>query len=127
MVQVLRTDFSSVLDRLPCHLSKDPLKWYFLYINLTTYFGVRKFKYSLAVRVVFFLKIFKVECKFWKCKKKLANIFRLLDNCIWKCCKKFPLLRTGYLSLAVNGSTNSPKILHITQRDFINLNSLHRD
>ena len=44
-----------------------------------------------------------------------------------KCCNKLPLLRRESLSLAVNGLTNSPKTLHVTQRDFFNSNILHRD
>ena len=60
-------------------------------------------------------------------KKSSENIFRSLHNSIWKCCNKLPLLRREYLSSAVNGLTNSPKILHITQRDFFNLNYIQRD
>ena len=44
-----------------------------------------------------------------------------------KSLNKLPLLRTEYLWSAVNGSKNSPKILHITQRDFFNRNYLKRD
>ena len=44
-----------------------------------------------------------------------------------KSLNKLPLLRTEYLWSAVNGSKNSPKILHITQTDFFNRNYLKRD
>ena len=44
-----------------------------------------------------------------------------------KCCNKLPLLRREYLSLAVNGLTNSPNALHISQREFFNSNFLDKD
>ena len=78
-----------------------------------------------------FLKIFKFEYKFRKCKKEKKknseNIFRFLDNCLWKCCNKLPLLRREYLWSEVNGLKKSPKILHIIKRDFFNLNCLHSE
>ena len=37
------------------------------------------------------------------------------------------LLRKKYLLSDVSGLTKSPKILHITQRHFFNLNCIHRD
>ena len=66
---------------------------------------------------------------FWKCsklnlslengkKKDLENVFRFWDKLIWKCWYKLRLLRREYLSSALNELTKSPKILHITQRDF---------
>ena len=51
-------------------MSKGPLKQHFLDIYLTTFFGVLKFKHTSAMRVIFFLKMFKIESKFRKCKKK---------------------------------------------------------
>ena len=70
-------DFNSVSARLPCYLSKGPLKRDFLDIYLTTSFGIPNFKNTSAVRVIFFLENFKIESKFRKCKTKLENIFRL--------------------------------------------------
>ena len=58
------------MARLPCYFSKDPLKQDFLDIYLATLFGVRKFKNTSAIRVIFFLKMFKNESSFGKCKKK---------------------------------------------------------
>ena len=60
-------------------------------------------------------------------KKKLENIFGFWDNCLQKWVNKLHLLKREYLLSAVNGLTNSPEILHITQRDFFNLKFLHRD
>ena len=62
-----------------------------------------------------------------KKKKKAENLFCFWDNWIWKCCNKLPLLKREYLFSAVNGVTNNPKILHITEEDFFNSNYLHRD
>ena len=113
---------------LPCYFWRSPLKRDFLGIYLTTFFVVCKFKNTSAIRLISFLKMFKIECQFrnWK-KKNWEKIFRSWVNCIWKCCYKLSLLRREYLPSAVNGLTNSPKILHITKRDFFNLNCLHRD
>ena len=103
--------------RLPCYLSKGALKGDFLDIYLSMFFGVRKFKNTSSMRVILFLEMFKIESKFTKWKKKLENIFRFWDNCIWICCYKLSLLRREYLLSAVNKVTNS-QIFHITQRDF---------
>ena len=73
------------------------------------------------------LKMFTIEYKFRQCKKNWEKLFRFCDNCIWTCCNELPLLRRDYLSSAVNGLNNSPKILHITKTDVFQLNCLHRD
>ena len=61
---------NSVSARLPRHLSKGALKEDFLDISLTRYFGVPKFKNTSARRVIFFLKMLKIQSKLRKCKKK---------------------------------------------------------
>ena len=104
-----------------------PLKQDFLDIYPTTFFRVRKFKNSSALRVIFLLRIFKIESEFKKDKKNSENRFRFWDKCFWKCSNKSPLLRKEYSSSAVNRLTNSPQILPIIQRDFLNLSFLHRD
>ena len=71
----------------------------------------------------FFWKYSEMNLTLENVKKKSGNILGCWDNCIRKCCDKLSLLRTEYLLSAVNGLTNSPKILYITQRDFINPNS----
>ena len=60
-------------------------------------------------------------------QKQIRKSFSFLKNCIWKFCNKLPLLRREYLSLAFNGLTNSPKISHITKREFFQRKSLHSD
>ena len=66
----------------------------------------------------FFLKVFKIESKFRKRKKKFRIYFWFWDNFIWKCCYKFSLIRSEYLLSALNASRNSPMILDISQRNF---------
>ena len=63
--------------------------------------------------------MFKIKIKFRKCKKKWRKYFWFL--------RELPLLRKEYLSSAVKGLRNSPKILHITQGDFFDRNCLQRD
>ena len=65
-----RSDFNTVSARLSIHLSKDPLKLEFLDILLTTYFGVRKFKNTSAMNVMFFWK-------YWKFQLNLVNVKKI--------------------------------------------------
>ena len=116
-----------VSARVRCYLSKGPLKRDFLDIYLTTIFGVRKFKNTSAMSIILFLEMLKIESIFRKCEKKWDIIFCFWDICLWKFCKKLPLLRREYLSSAVNGLRKCPKISHITQRDSFDLDYLHRD
>ena len=51
-------DHNSVLNSLPCCLSKGPLKHDFLDIYLTTFSGVRNFGKKSAMSVIVFLKMF---------------------------------------------------------------------
>ena len=114
---------NSVLVRLQCYLSKGLWNATFLETYLTWFFEVCKFK-----------NLFKLwgSSFFWKCSKLSVNSENTKRNVeknfrFWKCCYKLSLLRRKYLLLAVNGSTNFPNILRITQRDFFNLNFLHMD
>ena len=75
---------------LPSCFSKGPLKPEFLDSYLTTFFGVRNFVNTSAMRVIFFLKMFKIESSFQKLRKKFRK------------CLKLSLLTREYLSLAVN-------------------------
>ena len=70
-----RSDFTSVSDRLPCYLSKGPLKRDFLDLYLTTFSEVRKFVNTQAMTVIFVFQMFKIESTFRKSKKKLRNPF----------------------------------------------------
>ena len=75
MVKCCRSDFNSVSARLPCYLSKGPLKRDILDIYVTMSFGVRKLKNTSAMRVIFFLKMLKTESESRKCKKKFRKSF----------------------------------------------------
>ena len=102
---------NSVWTRLPCWMSKGPLKRDFLDIYRTTFFGVRNFENTSAMRVnVFFWKCSKhnLDCK--NAEKYLESIFRFWDNCIWVGFVKLSLLRSECLQQAVNVLTNSPEI-----------------
>ena len=121
---MLSFSFEMCFSQLWWNFSKCSLKRIFLDIYLTTSLVVRKFKNTSAMRVILFLKMYKIESKFRKWKKNWDNIFRFWDNCVWKCCYKLSLLRTEYLLSGVNRLTNSPMILHITKRDFFNLSCL---
>ena len=127
-----RPDWNSVLAHLPCSFWQGPLKRHFLDIYLTTLFGVPKLKITSAMTGILSLKMFKIEFILPKCKKKkkknnTEKVFSFWDNCIWRCCDKLCLIRTEYLSSAVNMLTNSPKTFHITKRDFFQMNCLHND
>ena len=75
MVKVLSLWFQHCFIPLPCSLSKRLLEGDFIDIYLTTFFGVRKFKNTWAIRVIFFLKLVKIEYKFIKCQKKIEKIY----------------------------------------------------
>ena len=45
---------------LACCLAMGPLKWELLDIYFFTYIGVRNFRNTSAMRVIFFLKMFKM-------------------------------------------------------------------
>ena len=99
-----------------------PLKQGFLGIYLTTFFRVRNFGNTSAMRV-FFWKCSKFDLNFKSGEKNPKNLFCFLDNCIWIGCFKLSLLRREYLLSTVNVLTKSPKILQITKRDFLQLNA----
>ena len=119
------SDFNSVWSHLPCCFWKGPLKLYFLDTYLTTIFGFRSFTNTWAMRVVFFLKMFKILSRFWKWKKKLRKSFFVRDNCIWIVTVKLSLLRREYLWPTFNVLAKCPKVSDITIRAFFQLTFLH--
>ena len=76
MVKVLSFRFQECLGLLT--MSNGPVKRDFLDIYLTTSSGVRKFKYTSTMMVIFFLKMFKSESKLTKCKKIFRKYFSFL-------------------------------------------------
>ena len=53
-------DFNSLFALLQCFLFKTPLKWDFKRIYLITFFGDGSLGTTSAMRVIFFLKMFKI-------------------------------------------------------------------
>ena len=125
-VKVVSFRFQHYLIPFPICLSKGLLKCNFLDIYLTTFFGIRNLRNTSVMRVILFFKVFKILSTFQNCKKRLRKrFFFFLDNCIWIGCLTLSLLRRENLPPTVNMFTNSPKILYIPKRDFLQLNCLH--
>ena len=82
MVRVVRYRFQQCFGPFPMLLVEGSSETGFLDIYLTTFFIVRKFKNTSAMRVIFFLKKFKIESSLGNAKENRDNIFRFLDNCI---------------------------------------------
>ena len=54
----------------------------------------------------------------------MRKFFCFWDNCSWIVIFKLSLLKSGYLDLAANTLTSSPKTWHVNKRDFLELNCL---
>ena len=115
-----RSDFNSVCVQLPRCFSKGALKKDFLNIYLITFFRVRNFRNTSAIRVIFFLRIFKIWAKFQNWKKNLEVFFCLRNNCVWIASIKLSLLRGEYLSLAVNALTRVLRLCISLRENFSN-------
>ena len=70
MVKVLSFSFEQCFGQFTILLIEGLPKRDTCDIYLTTCFGVRKFKNTAAMGDIVFLKMFKIESKFTKCKKK---------------------------------------------------------
>ena len=90
-------------------------------------FGVRKFRNTKAMRVIYFAKTFKVSGRLQKSSRKLRKTFCFWDNCISIGIVKLSLLRTGYFSSVANVLASSPKIWHVNKKNFFQLNFLGSD
>ena len=60
-------------------------------------------------------------------EKKQEKVFCFGDTCIWIGCVKLSLLRREYLPLALSVLGNNFEILHVTNRDFLQVNCIHSD
>ena len=121
------SDLNSVWVRLPGCFSKGLQKRDFSDIYLTMVFGVRNFENTSAKRVIFFWKCSKFSPHVKNAEKNREKFFNFRNNCIWVGCVKLSLLKRDYFWPAVNMLKNSPKILPITKRHFVNINCLHSD
>ena len=99
----------------------------FLNSGLTKSFTVCNFRNKIAMRIIFFFKMFKMWCRFQKWTKKSEKTVRFKDNCIWMGDDIFTQSWTGYLSLAVNVLRNTPKNLDITKGDIFKMRVSHGD
>ena len=70
-----RADWSSVSVPLTCWMSISVLTWDFLGILVTWLFAVYNFRNKSALRLIFYFKVFKMLCRFSKCRKKLSKLF----------------------------------------------------
>ena len=82
MVKVLSFSFGQCLASLPCYLSNGPFGTGgdFLETGISRQLSNHDFRSpsgenTSGMRVIFFLKMFKIEFQFTKDKKKLENIF----------------------------------------------------
>ena len=119
--------FNSACVRVPCCLSKGPLKWDFLDIYLTTFSESLNSEIQNLWRSFFVSKYLIFHLDFKNSVKNSGKVLCFWENCIWIGIVKFSLLRTSYSSTAKNVLTSSPKILHVHKRDFFQLNLFSSD
>ena len=102
MIKMLWCRFEQCLGTFTMLFSKGSSEtWLFRHLcNLV--FGVRKFRNTKAMRVIFFAKTFKVSGRLQKSSRKLRKTFCFWDNCISIGIVKLSLLRRGYFSSAAN-------------------------
>ena len=60
-------------------------------------------------------------------KKNQEKVLSFWDNCMWMGCFKLSLFGREHLSTALIVLTNTLKLLHITKRDFLQLNCIPVD
>ena len=106
----------SGLARLPCCLSKGPLKQDFLDIYLTTFSESVVSKRQNLWGSYFASKYLKFKLSFKNAGKIEQKFFCFWDNSIWIGIVKLSLLRTGYFSLSANVLKSSPKIWNVYKR-----------
>ena len=75
MLKCSRAAFASVCNTLTCSLSKGVLKQYLLDSGLTNSFTVFNFPNKVVMKIIFFLKMFKIWCIFQKWNERVRNSF----------------------------------------------------
>ena len=103
-------DFNSSCVRVPCCLSKGPLKWDFSDIYLTTFLESLNSEIQNLWRSFFVSKCLQFKLDFKNAFKNWGKVLCFWENCIWIGIVKFSLLRTWYSWTAANVLTTSPKI-----------------
>ena len=73
MVKVLSFRFQQCFGPFTMLLVEGSSERDFLDIYLTTFFGVRKFKNTSAMRVIFLFKMLKIESRSRKCENKMQK------------------------------------------------------
>ena len=112
---------------MPCWLLKDPLKWDFLDISLTTFSQSVISEIKKLSGSSFDSKCLKFNVDFKKAAKNSEKVYCFWDHCIWIGIVKLFQLRTRYFSSAANMLTSSPKIWLANKRDLFQLNLLGSD
>ena len=82
IAKVVSFRFQDSLIPFTMLIVEGPLKRDFLDIYLTTFFGIRNFGNTSAMRVTFLVKVFKILSTLQKCRKTLEKAFCFLDNYI---------------------------------------------
>ena len=103
-------DSESIWDSFTCWLSKRVLQRQSLESGLTKIFTVSNFGNTLAMTIILFLKMLKIWCRVHKWNTKLSKNLQIWDNIIQIGNFKFSQSWAGYLALAVNVLTYTPKI-----------------
>ena len=106
--------------RLPCRVSRDPLKRELLDVFPTTSFEVSKLGNPEAMRVIFFWKSLEFRADLKNAGKNVEKMFCFWDKCIWTVCIDLSLLIRECLSSAVNVLTKILKTFHVTKGNFFN-------
>ena len=81
LIKVLSCRFHKCLGPFTCWLSNDVLKRHFLESRPTEYLTVCIFRKMLAMTIFFFVKMFKIWCRFHKFNKKTEKkvfVFKII-------------------------------------------------
>ena len=108
------------MARLPCRVSRGPLKRELLDIFPTTPFDVGNFGNTETMRIIFFQKCSKFNVDLGTAEKSWQKIFCFWDKFIWIVFIELSPLIREYLSSAVYLLKKSLKTFHVTVGDFSN-------
>ena len=120
IIKVLWQLFQHCFGRFTMLLVKRSSEPGLLHIFLTTFSDSVISKIRNLWRSSFCSKDLKFNLDFKNPAKTWEKVFCFWDNCIWISLSKLSLLSTGYFSSADNVLTSSPKIFHVSKRDFFN-------